>query len=683
MKKIITVFGLAALVSMVAWLLLPYSDYYEYAADSGEQCLDGEQYDEEYGVCYFDFYCESEEECKVVDEQYGQVIESLAEVYRDSDFEHHTHGQQISDLSDTAVEGNEVEVISNLLSQMLPSQHRSRIAEVVAESDGVDGILAYVESTSTDGSEWKLAFDPVDSFTSRGTYKNPRELVATLIHEYAHILSLNESQVTHIAPEIEVVECSESEVVLDEGCAYGDAYLTQFIGRYWDIDLQERAHQAYADGNEEDFAYELYQAKQNDFVTEYAATNPVEDFAESFAFFVTQESPVGDTVGEQKMLFFYDYDELVELRRHMRSGVLEVLKGKQYADWREVEGKKIDENIILETVVTTQQTDMKDRERVVQLTVDEGQDLIVIAAPSVGNEYYRDNFQNIIDFDVAYAQAIVGHDDVRIIVDQQTRPYFVDRVDESWLIEGKVDDIWMRDFSVVQPGGVQFQYSPAAYDDDYDFAQQVQASFNRLIKEFRYTKTDYYLDGGNVVDNGHNRAVVTDRFLGDNELTYEQGVEELQKLLNVDQVAIVPADDPVLAHTDGMVMFIEQDVLVVNRYDEPFRTDVLEELYYAFGDELKIIEVEMGQSGQSYDDTIESACGINVNAVVTHNTIYVPHFGDQNSDQFIETIRPHTNKTIVPIDASGVCGMGGSVRCLSWQTHGPIANQVRSVLDNQ
>ena len=311
----------------MVWLFAPYGDYYEYAADSGEQCLDGEQYDEEYGVCYFDFYCESEEECKVVDEQYGQVIESLAEVYRDNDFEHHTHGQHTPDLSDTTVEGNEVEIISNLLSQMLPSQHRSRIAEVVAESDGVDGTLAYIESTSTDGSEWKLAFDPVDSFTSTGTYKNPRELVATLIHEYAHILSLNESQVEHVSTDVAVVECEYNEIILDEGCARGDSYLTGFANEFWPLSLREDAHKAYTNGNEEDFSYELYSDKSDDFVTEYAATNEVEDFAESFSFFVTQGSGDVATERDKKIQFFYRYDELVDLRRHMRGGILEVLEG--------------------------------------------------------------------------------------------------------------------------------------------------------------------------------------------------------------------------------------------------------------------------------------------------------------------------------------------------------------------
>ena len=34
------------------------------------------------------------------------------------------------------------------------------------------------------------------------------------------------------------------------------------------------------------------------------------------------------------------------------------------------------------------------------------------------------------------------------------------------------------------------------------------------------------------------------------------------------------------------------------------------------------------------------------------------------------------NKTVVPIDARVVCEMGGSLRCLSWQTSGEWAKQI-------
>jgi hypothetical protein len=60
-------------------------------------------------------------------------------------------------------------------------------------------------------------------------------------------------------------------------------------------------------------------------VTEYAASNPDEDFAESFTVFVLKEKPTKPTVNfihkDQKILFFYDFPELVEMRDFIRSNL--------------------------------------------------------------------------------------------------------------------------------------------------------------------------------------------------------------------------------------------------------------------------------------------------------------------------------------------------------------------------
>ena len=56
------------------------------------------------------------------------------------------------------------------------------------------------------------------------------------------------------------------------------------------------------------------------FVTPYAATNPDEDAAEVFTEWVLEASPPqGHDVVDQKLRFFDDYPELVELRDQIRS----------------------------------------------------------------------------------------------------------------------------------------------------------------------------------------------------------------------------------------------------------------------------------------------------------------------------------------------------------------------------
>ncbi|MEC8762510.1 MAG: hypothetical protein VXY40_07145, partial [Actinomycetota bacterium] len=58
---------------------------------------------------------------------------------------------------------------------------------------------------------------------------------------------------------------------------------------------------------------------EEDFVSDYAATNVVEDFAESFMTFVLEPEPDDDTVIGQKLLFFWDRPEYVEIRDHVRA----------------------------------------------------------------------------------------------------------------------------------------------------------------------------------------------------------------------------------------------------------------------------------------------------------------------------------------------------------------------------
>ncbi len=63
---------------------------------------------------------------------------------------------------------------------------------------------------------------------------------------------------------------------------------------------------------------QFYEKNKSKFITEYAMTNPEEDIAESFMRFIVDEKPKGDTMAEEKIRFFYQFDELVELRKEMR-----------------------------------------------------------------------------------------------------------------------------------------------------------------------------------------------------------------------------------------------------------------------------------------------------------------------------------------------------------------------------
>ena len=203
--------------------------------------------------------------------------------------------------------------------QLIPADEREMVALFELYSDGRDGILAAVAPLEGDPTLWLLSVDPAD-------VGDAEELDATLIHEFAHLLTLNDSQVPGIDEAdffaLDRAEQSCSTYFPGEGCANADSYIHLFVERFWTNlldefgDLEELDDDAYWDAVDE-----ITERYGDHFVTEYAMTNPAEDIAETFAIFVLEDRPTGNTVAEQKLLFLYDFPELVTLRDEIRAGL--------------------------------------------------------------------------------------------------------------------------------------------------------------------------------------------------------------------------------------------------------------------------------------------------------------------------------------------------------------------------
>lgn len=143
---------------------------------------------------------------------------------------------------------------------------------------------------------------------------DPAALTRTFIHEYGHIITLSGDQVTAGGG-----ACGTTSV--DEGCLAADSYLNGFLDRFWWVYGQE-VFDALASPDGMDA---FYADHQTDFVTRYAATDPLEDIAEVWAEFVIRDAPEGTTVAEQKILYLYGFPELVELRAQIRARVGDTL----------------------------------------------------------------------------------------------------------------------------------------------------------------------------------------------------------------------------------------------------------------------------------------------------------------------------------------------------------------------
>lgn len=201
---------------------------------------------------------------------------------------------------------------------IIPSDQRSVISEYAIITDGQGGTLASVSQTYSDPDLWSLQVDIADT-------TNYYDLTYTLVHEFGHLLTLGPSQVPPSLavfnnPDDDNIYLNEVSACPDyfpgEGCANPDSYINNFYNQFW-VDIYDEWNTINLEEDEDAYYDKLdaFYAKYADqFVTSYAVTNPEEDIAEAWAFFVFSPKPAGDTIAEEKILFFYNYPELVELR---------------------------------------------------------------------------------------------------------------------------------------------------------------------------------------------------------------------------------------------------------------------------------------------------------------------------------------------------------------------------------
>jgi hypothetical protein len=141
--------------------------------------------------------------------------------------------------------------------------------------------------------------------------QTPDEADATMLHEFAHLVTLNPDQVP--------LDTSQADTcpvfTFNDRCApegsYFRAWLDQFWPGYTHADL---------DGEGDGVAADRFAT--GDFVSEYAATNPYEDIAETFDAWVREtKEPAGDEVVDQKLRFFDAYPDTVELKDSARQSL--------------------------------------------------------------------------------------------------------------------------------------------------------------------------------------------------------------------------------------------------------------------------------------------------------------------------------------------------------------------------
>jgi len=171
------------------------------------------------------------------------------------------------------------------------------------------GILGFVQFLDEEEPSWGFAFNAnASDFNSK---KWKRDMASVVLHEYAHILTKNGDQTDY---KFRSTYNCKTSYLSNIGCAKKKSYINAFVKEFWsqsDIEASEENREAF------------YKKNTDKFITEYAAKDPEEDIAESFTQFIVYSKPTGDDINDQKILFFYDYPELVEMRSRIRDIVKE------------------------------------------------------------------------------------------------------------------------------------------------------------------------------------------------------------------------------------------------------------------------------------------------------------------------------------------------------------------------
>ena len=210
------------------------------------------------------------------------------------------------------------EEVWKLFKRLIPAEERAIVSGFGIFTDGKYNYLAAVNQAEKNPYKWELNVDFADS-----TQKTV--LTFTLLHEFGHLLTLNRDQVEVSVPiyhhpydediyQQEVDACPQ--YFPGEGCSNSDSYLNQFFERFW-TDLYAE-WQIIDEEVDDDTRYDLiddfYNTYQDQFLTDYAPTSPSEDIAESWTFFILAPKPELTSIANEKILFFYEYPELIELR---------------------------------------------------------------------------------------------------------------------------------------------------------------------------------------------------------------------------------------------------------------------------------------------------------------------------------------------------------------------------------
>jgi agmatine/peptidylarginine deiminase len=206
--------------------------------------------------------------------------------------------------------------------------------------------------------------------------------------------------------------------------------------------------------------------------------------------------------------------------------------------------------------------------------------LIVLSIPD--DAYYRKSLEDIECFIRDMSEKTRGLDDFLVIYSKSMQKRYKNSstpplgLNTTSLTVEESLDLWMRDFSPVLPKHqVKFTYKPK-YLKSKD-AKFVESEFMKVLRkmDIQLNRDEIVIDGGNIVDNNRNKAIISERIFAENKgKTPHVLKSELENLLAA-KVAFIPDPEDTTGHADGIAAFVEDNVLLIGDYgDEEYYNSV-------------------------------------------------------------------------------------------------------------
>jgi agmatine deiminase len=242
----------------------------------------------------------------------------------------------------------------------------------------------------------------------------------------------------------------------------------------------------------------------------------------------------------------------------------------------------------------------------------------------------------------------------------------LDKHSVAWKLLASTNDIWARDYMPVQVRKDKFVMF--RYDPDYlqpKKYRHLRTDQEEVCKHLGLTlvRSSLVVDGGNVV-NSKNKVIMCEKVFEENkQLPKEIVIKQLRDLFELENIVFLPWDKrDYTGHADGMVKFIDEDTVFVNRYPKKetgFGNAIRQRLESA---EIRCNELPYNLDSNPKND---GAVGIYINYLQMKDIVFMPVFGLPEDEEAYAILSRHFPK-VVPVASNDIAKEGGVLNCIAW-----------------